>query len=502
MVTLCCNHLFSLMKKHELIFSLLKVPLDFLVVFGSFYLARNLREINDFIPWVQLPTQIITNEYLLAFALMWSALYVFIFSIHWLYNIKLSHSKIKENLDIIWYSFYWLLFFSIIVYFGQEMIYQVKIPRLVIIFTFFIEAFGVIIVRSLLNYVQISLLERGIIPKRKLLLITNKNEHKIHDILQDIENANIYNIVGYINPVEINLKQIPYLGGAENVERVLENYQIDEIIYIHSDFSQKELFDLWDYSRILWIRYRYIANTFDVTKSNTTFSLLNKVPMIEIKTTPLDAWGRIGKRMMDLLGSIIGLILLSPIFVIIAILIKLEDPEGPVIYKNTRVGQNGTIFYLYKFRYIYWKYCIKDSYWVQSQDDEALAYEKKLIEEKSIRHGPLYKIANDPRKTKIGTFIEKYSLDELPQLLNVFLGTMSLVGPRPHQPREVEKYLTAQRRVLTIKPGMSGLAQVNGREKNNFEDEVNLDIHYIENWNFLLDFKIIAKTFAIILQRK
>lgn len=489
------------MKKHEIIFSLLKLPLDFLIIFSSFFLARNLREINDFVPWVQLPIQIIQNEYLLKFALFWGFLYLIIFSIHGLYSLKITASKLKETFDIILYSIYFFLFFSVFVYFGKWVFYDVEIPRLVILFTTLIGIFWILTERVILNKIQNFLLDSGYIPKRNILIVTSQGEKNIEHIIRDIHEAHIYNLIGYINKTK-NHSKLSYLGNTKNIGEIFEEKSLDEILYIDSDFNNDELYQIWDFSRIYGIRYRYITNSFDVTKSNTTVSLLNKIPVVEIKNTALGAWGRVIKRGIDLLGSMIWIILCIPLFIVVGILIKWEDPDGPIIYKNLRVGQNGKKFNLYKFRYLKWKYCIKESYGVDNSQDDALAFEKKLIAEKSSRHGPLYKIKDDPRKTKIWNFIEKYSIDELPQLLNVFLWNMSLVGPRPHQPREVDNYLLHQKRVLTIKPGITGLAQVNGREKNTFEDEVNLDIFYIENWNFLLDVKIFLKTFWIILNRK
>ena len=128
--------------------------------------------------------------------------------------------------------------------------------------------------------------------------------------------------------------------------------------------------------------------------------------------------------------------------------------------------------------------------------------EKTLIASKDTRNWPLYKIHNDPRKTRVGTFLEKYSLDEFPQFFNVLFWNMSIVWPRPHQPREVAKYEKYQKRLLTIKPWMTWMAQVHWREKNNFYKEAELDLFYIENWNFLLDIKIIFKTISYILLRK
>jgi len=490
------------MKKHEIFFSLAKVPLDFLIIFGSFFVSQCIRQSNDFIPLLDLPLQIINTQSLTKFAFLGAFLYIIIFFIHGLYSLKMTNSKIKEFLDIILYSFYWFIFFSVLVYFWKWFLYNTDIPRLIILFTFVMGTIWIIIERFILNFLQNILLDKGIIAKRKVVLISNKDDKSIQRIIDDINTANIYKIIGYSNSEKIQHTKIKYLWEQKDILDIIKNREIDEILYIDSNFTSEDLYNIWDFSRIYAIRYRYITNTFDVTKTNTTISLLNKIPVIEIKNTSLDAWWRVIKRSIDIIGSSIWLLLFMPFFFIIWVLIKLEDPDGPIIYKNLRVGQNGKKFHLYKLRYLKWKYCVKESYWIENENDEALRYEQKLIQERSIRHGPLYKIKDDPRKTKIGKIIEKYSLDELPQLWNVLLWNMSLVWPRPHQPREVEKYETHQKRVLTIKPWITGLAQVNGRENNSFDDEVNLDIFYIENWNFLLDVKIFFKTFAIILNRK
>ena len=262
------------------------------------------------------------------------------------------------------------------------------------------------------------------------------------------------------------------------------------------------MYEIWEYSKIFGIKYRYITNGFDVTKSNTTLSLIHNIPVIEIKNTSLWAEARVIKRIGDILWASIWLIICIPLFILIGILIKIEDPSWPIIYKNRRVWHRGKEFFLYKFRYLKWKYCVKDSYWVDESQDLALKYEQQLIQEKSTTNGPLYKIKNDPRKTRIWQWIEKYSIDELPQLFNVLLGNMSLVWPRPHQPREVKNYETRHKRVLTIKPWITWLAQVNGRDNNSFEDEVHFDVFYIENRSFILDLKIILKTFTTVLRRK
>ena len=484
------------MKKHELTFSIAKIPLDFMLVFLSFFLAKNLREVTDLIPNVALPIQTINNDSLAVFALIWAFLYVAVFAIHGLYSIKISNSKIKEFLDIVWYSFYFFMFFSLFVYLWNGIVYTEEIPRLIILFTTLISATLIILQRQILNYIQGVLITSWVIKKRNILLVSNKKSEKNQKILDDIHQAKIYNIIWYINKEQITDNSLQYLWSIKDFYKLAQNGEVDEILLIDSDFSKKELYQIWDESRIYGIRYRYITNYFDITSSNTTLTLINSIPVIEIKNTSLENWGRVWKRVVDILLSLLFIIICIPIFIATAIAIKFDDTSAPVIFKNKRVWIKWKSFSLYKFRYLQWKYCTTD--W----DKDALAYEKELIKKKSKRDWPLYKIENDPRKTRVWAFIEKYSIDELPQLFNVLIGNMSLIGPRPHQPREVDKYEIYQRRVLTIKPWITGMGQINGRDENTFEKEVKLDIFYIENWSLLLDLKILLKTLPIILQRK
>lgn len=487
------------MKKYDIIFWALKLPLDFLIVFSSFFLARNLRLSTDSFLWIDLPFQTISNENLFYFALSWSILLIIVFAIHGLYFIKITSSKISEFLQIIQYSIYWLLFLSFFIYLWNEIIFSTTIPRLILVFTFFISTILIILERILLNYFEYFLLKKWILQKKQLLLINNKSKEEIERILEDIKNSRVYEVIWYANKEEIDLKGIKYLWGIDEIIKLFKKKKVDEILNIDSDFKKKELIDLWEATRIFGVRYRYITNSFDITKTNTSLSLINNIPVIEINNTSLDNWAKIFKRIFDFLVWIFGVIILSPIILIVAILIKLEDPSGPIIYKNIRIWKDGKEFNLYKFRYMKWKYCIKDAH--GEDDKEALKYEEKLIEKNSTRNGPLYKIKDDPRKTKVGAFIEKYSIDEIPQFFNLIIWNMSLVWPRPHQPREVEKYSLDQKRLLTIKPWITGMAQVNGRETLDFKKEAELDIFYIENWSALLDLKIILKTFSVIFKR-
>lgn len=490
------------MKKHEIIFWVLKVPLDFIIIFSSFFIAKQIRLITDFAPSLNLPVQTIENEALIKFALYWSILYILLFSLHSLYFIKITSSKIKEFLEIIRYSIYWLIFFLVSIFLWKWIVYDVEIPRLIVIITFFIWTILVILERILLNNLEYYLLKKWYLSKKRLLIINNKELDKINEIIKDIKKSKIYDIIWYSNNKNNEIHWIKYVWTIEKIQKLFERKKCDEVLYIDSDYSKKELQEIWELTRIFWIRYRYITNSFDITKTNTTLSLINNIPVIEIKNTPLDNWWKVIKRVFDIFAWTIWIIILSPIFIIVWILIKIEDPKWPVIYKNKRIWQNWKKFDLYKFRYMKWEYCVKDAYNVKAVDDKALKYEKELIKNSSTRKWPLYKIKNDPRKSKIWKIIEKYSIDELPQFFNLILWNMSLVWPRPHQPREVKEYSLDEKRLLTIKPWITWMAQVNWRETNDFKKETQLDIFYIENWSILLDLKIILKTFSVVLSRK
>jgi len=202
------------------------------------------------------------------------------------------------------------------------------------------------------------------------------------------------------------------------------------------------------------------------------------------------------KRAIDIVGALIGLVIFSPIMLLIALAIKITSP-GPIIFKQTRIGMKGVRFSFYKFR----------SMKANGDDRIHREYVENLIkgELKKINQGdenkPLYKLKDDPRITKVGKIIRKTSLDELPQLFNVLKGDMSLVGPRPPIPYEVEKYEPWHlRRILEVKPGITGLWQVEGRSKTSFNEMVRLDLKYALNWSLWLDLKILLKTIKAVIQ--
>ena len=190
----------------------------------------------------------------------------------------------------------------------------------------------------------------------------------------------------------------------------------------------------------------------------------------------------ITKRLIDIVGSLCGIILLSPLFLIVAILIKLEDPKGKVFFAQERNGRYPKTFKMYKFRSM-----------VHNAEDLL-----KDLMDRNEQTGPVFKINDDPRITKVGKFIRKTSIDELPQLFNVLKGDMSLVGPRPAIPREVDQYNSYQMQRLAVKPGLTCIWQVSGRNNIGFDEWVEMDIEYIKTRNLWLDIKLIFKTVGVL----
>ena len=206
-------------------------------------------------------------------------------------------------------------------------------------------------------------------------------------------------------------------------------------------------------------------------------------PVMDLHWQPIPTAGLLVKRVVDVVLSAVGLILCAPLFILIGIAICLDSP-GPVLYRAPRAGRKGRPFRCCKFRTM-----------VVNADRL-----KDSLRKRNERRGPLFKITNDPRITRLGKFLRKYSLDELPQLWNVLLGDMSLVGPRPHPLDDYSKYNVDHRRRLEVKPGVTGLWQVTARRDPSFETNMRLDLQYIENWDLRLDFEILLRTFSAVLR--
>lgn len=475
------------MKRFQIFFSIIKVPMDFTMTVLGFIIAYQLRLITGPIEglakpidYSALPTE---NEYLI-FS-VWAALaLIIIFAINKMYLIK-STSKFSQEIGKTSISCtLWIM--AIITYFFFTR--TLPFSRLAIFYSWSFTFIFIIMGRWLIKLTQKILFHFGIGQTKLVFLGNNEIAQEINKEL--IKNQS-YQILGIIGDRDQKTK-IKVLGSIADFQKIVKKYHVDQIIQTKSDFKEIKDDQILEFCELNHIDYRFIPDLLEVRRSNVKIETIAGVPIINLKPTPLDGWGKVIKRASDVFGAGIGLILLSPIFLITAIAIKM-DSKGPVFFTKLddgspaqRVGQKAKLFTCYKFR------SMKPN--THNQRYNELAHKNTRTE------GPLVKIENDPRVTHVGKFIRHYSIDELPQLWNVLIGNMSLVGPRPHMAEEVEKYQKHQHFVLTIKPGLSGLAQISGRSDLDFEQETKLDRYYIENWSILMDIKIILKTVGVVLK--
>jgi len=265
------------------------------------------------------------------------------------------------------------------------------------------------------------------------------------------------------------------------------------LVLADSNLSEAKTSSIFDFCDEKKINFKEIPNLFKVKTSNTIYSTIGGIPIINFRRTPLEGWGSIVKRIFDIFVSLLLIIIFSPIMLITALAIKI-DSKGPVFFVYKRIGRDGKEFTYFKFRSM-----VQNAHELRYDPN----FRKKVEDTRGWNsNNPMIKYKNDPRITKVGHFIRKFSIDELAEFFLVLIGSMSMVGPRPHEKEEVEKYKKFHKKVLSIKPGITGMGQTSGRSDLTFNDEVGLDIYYIENWSLWLDIKILFKTPIAIFQKR
>lgn len=285
------------------------------------------------------------------------------------------------------------------------------------------------------------------------------------------------------------IKQIAHWDEAG--ERELRAYvqgggDLDEVVLTDPEIPKERMQSLTDFCTSHQVGFKYAAELIGTRNFNIGVDLIAGIPIIEVRATRLDGWGKVMKRLFDAVISCIGLLILLPITVVVGVAIAL-DSRGPVFVELERVGARGRRFKLYKYR---------------SMVVGAHEMKRGLMEQNERADGPLFKMKNDPRITRVGRFLRRWSIDELPQFYNVFRGELSLVGPRPHEPLEVSQYEIQQKKLLTIRPGITGMAQVSGRTDLSFAEESRIDMFYVEQWSLLLDIIILLKTPFVLFRNK
>ena len=287
-----------------------------------------------------------------------------------------------------------------------------------------------------------------------------------------------YQIVGFVDDeVRPSLGRLHYLGTCADTSNLVATNDIDELFIALPSASHLKITEILLACAQQKVRFRIVPDFFELSLNQVDVTEINGIPLIGLRDISLRGGGQIFKRALDVFVSGVGLVVLSPILAAVAFAIKLES-TGPILHCQERIGRSGRAFKFYKFR---------------SMRDGADRELAALLAQNEAE-GPIFKMRNDPRRTRVGRWIRRFSIDELPQLLNVLRGDMSLVGPRPGFPHEVDQYLDWHRRRLDVSPGITGLWQVSGRSDLPFDEMALLDIWYIENWSLSLDFKILVRT--------
>lgn len=290
---------------------------------------------------------------------------------------------------------------------------------------------------------------------------------------------------------------VPVVGDLENLSDAIRDSGANEVIITDSDVNAETLFEVMMRSgRRHGVEFRIAPSLFNCLPRKTEIDQIGVLPMIRLFREPLSSGSRLLKRTCDIVISSLAIVLLLPLWILIALLIKL-DSKGPVLYTQERVGMDGRLFLVFKFRTMK----------ADADPNTHREYQRAFIAGHAEANmgdagKPTYKLLADPRITRVGKFLRRISLDEVPQLLNVLMGDMSIVGPRPPIPYEVEAYELWHRKRLDMKPGLTGLWQVSGRNRLPFEEMVRLDLFYIENWSLLLDLKIILRTALVMIGRE
>lgn len=479
--------IYTIMKRSELFFTFLLIPIDIISAILGFVAAYYIRKHLDPFGIIYIPPLNEYLQYLYYFLPAW----LFVFSFFGLYNVKTNRKFAPIFYRILIATPTALMLFVTTMFFIKDSFFS----RLIILYALGLIILATTLARLIMFLIRRFLFRFGIGVKRVLVVGTNKTSK---EIIKDIERhpGRGLRIVGIVK-VNGNMEAFDQIrseivGFINELGSLVTRLKPDEIIQTEP-FGPQENLNIIHLCEDKKITFRYVPSMFALYSKNNDADTLGKIPVFEIKRSNLDGWGRITKRGLDIIGALVGIILSLPIQAAVATIMKITDP-GPVFFLQERVGRDKH-FNLIKFRTMKLAFCTGSRY----GGEQAEKLREQLAKTKNEASGPMFKIKDDPRVSRIGKFLRKVSLDEVPQFYNILKGDMSLVGPRPPLPAEVAKYTREEmKRIVGVKPGLTGLWQVSGRSDVQFEEWVELDKYYIENWSLFLDIIIILKTIWVV----
>ena len=457
-------------RRADAIFAISLVINDLIMVALSFYLAYWLRqliaipppvEISPFIDYVGMMTiQVITMLILYFFSR--------------LYDVKRSMPRLDEFYRIFAAtSIGTVITIASTTFLFKNTALELDFPRAMVIYAWLLTVVLVTAGRTLLVLVRNWLRRRGLWSDRLLIVGTGDVGRMILQKVRQMPRLG-YEVVGFIDgddpPVE-EIMGVPVLGGVDDIPELIKEHEIEEVIIGRPELAHQEVLAIISRCERGQVGIKIFPDLFQIIATELSIGDLGGLPLLTVRDVALRGWKLTLKRTVDLLGSAVGLVFLSPVLMLVAVIIKLDSP-GPVFYAQERMGLDANPFWCLKFR---------------------------SMRTDAEKDGPGWTVESDPRVTRLGRLIRRLSIDELPQLINVFVGDMSLVGPRPERPvyvnqfrRSIPRYMDRHRE----KAGLTGWAQVNGlRGDTSIAERTKYDLWYIENWSLWLDFKIILRTF-------
>jgi exopolysaccharide biosynthesis polyprenyl glycosylphosphotransferase len=360
--------------------------------------------------------------------------------------------------------------------------------RQVILYASVFTVAGMFLVRAVIEAIQRLLFSRGVGISKVLIVGAGESGRMLaRKIKEDAFSG--YQIMGFLDndPKLLNqsIEGIPVLDNTSKLKQLVAKFKVEEVFIAMPNISSPQMLDLVTECDVCGVTFKLLAGELELLASRVSTDEVAGVPLVLIREIGLMGISAFLKRTFDILFSAVMLILLLPLFLIVTLLIKAAS-KGPVFYTQDRVGKDSAHFRFIKFRSMV-------------ADADKMKGGLAALNE---AEGHLFKIKDDPRLTPIGKFMRKFSIDELPQFMNVLLGQMSVVGPRPPLPDEVKNYNAWQKKRLRIRPGITGIWQVSGRSDLPFDDMVRLDIYYIENWSLWMDIKLVLRTIPVVLQGK
>ena len=418
---------------------------------------------------ISAPTTLYSLDAFWGFAFKATVFLLIVLGVNGRYKIDQDEKKWDEIYQLFW-SFSAGFALLVVLFFFSKFIF---FSRFIFGTAWVLGLIFLVIGRVVLRKIRSRLYAKNIGREKVLLLGSGKLLEKCLEYLQ--QNPK-YELVG-----QLDTKHFP------NFETKLKELQPDQVL-LATEKSQSQLtHDLIRTAHRHHAKFRYIPDELGLDLASVDTSTMGPFPIINLRSHKVEGWGYASKSFFDYIFASLLLLGLSPVLGFIAWRLKKETPQAPVFYRSDRVGRRGQVFQCIKFR---------------TMIPDADKQKQKLLKKNERKGGVLFKMKNDPRITKFGKFLREWSLDELPNLINVLKGEMSLIGPRPHLPEEVKKYRPEDLQILTIKPGLTGFAQINGRSELEFEEEMRYELFYMKNWTLWLDVIIFFKTLKVVLKKE